>query len=63
LLTALISVKEARPAEDSRTEGLRKSLADLEKRHGSGELSTKSYRKKKRELQTQLKRASGSKES
>jgi hypothetical protein len=61
LLTALIPAKEAQPAEDSRAEGLRKSLADLEKRHAAGGLSTKGYRKKKGELQAQLNRASGSK--
>jgi cytochrome c-type biogenesis protein CcmH/NrfG len=61
LLTALIPAKEAQPAEDSRAEELRKSLADLEKRHAAGGLSTKSYRKKKGELQAQLNRASGSK--
>jgi hypothetical protein len=61
LLTDLIPAKEAQPAEDSRDDGLRKSLADLEKRHAAGGLSTKSYRKKKGELQAQLNRASGSK--
>jgi hypothetical protein len=48
-------------AEDSRTEKLRKSLADLEQRHAAGNLSAKSYRKKKGELQAELNRASRSK--
>jgi hypothetical protein len=54
LLTALTSTKEAQPAKDPNLDGLRRSLADLEQRHGAGSISTKSYRKKKRELQSQL---------
>jgi hypothetical protein len=61
LLTALMPAKDARPATDAQTAQLRKSLADLEKRHAAGGLSAKSYRKKKGELQAQLNRASGSK--
>ena len=60
LLTALIPAKDARPA-DSQTAQIRKSLADLEKRHAAGGLSAKSYRKQKGELQAKLNRASGSK--
>jgi hypothetical protein len=61
LLTALMPAKDARPATDAQTAQLRKSLADLEKRHAAGGLSAKSYRKKKGELQAQLNLASGSK--
>jgi uncharacterized membrane protein len=61
LLTALMPATDARPATNSRADKLRKSLADLEERHAAGDLSAKSYRKKKGELQAQLNRASGSK--
>jgi hypothetical protein len=61
LLTALMPVKDARPAIDSYTAQLRKSLEDLDKLQAAGGLSAKSYRKKKGELQAQLNRASGSK--
>jgi hypothetical protein len=59
LLTALIPAKESQSSKDPRGDGLRRSLADLEQRRQAGNLSAKSYRKKKRELQAQLERASG----
>jgi hypothetical protein len=61
LLTALVPTKEAQPAPDSHGDEIRKSLADLDKRHAAGSVSSKRYRKRKRELQAQLDRAPGSK--
>ncbi len=61
LLTALVPAPEAKPADSSGSDGLQQNLANLERRHNEGKISSKSYRKKKRDLQAQVERASGRK--
>jgi hypothetical protein len=59
LLTVLVPAPETTPAGKTPSTGLQQTLAALEHRHGEGKISTKSYRKKKRELQAQMERAAG----
>ncbi len=57
LLTVLLPAPETTPAANSPPTSLQQTLANLERRHGEGKISSKSYRKKKRELQAQMERA------
>jgi hypothetical protein len=59
LLTVLVPASETTPAGKTPSTGLQQTMANLERRHGEGKISTKSYRKKKRELQAQMERAAG----
>ncbi len=58
LLTSLIATPETTRSTDGQNEALEKAAMErLEQRHASGQISTKHYRKEKREIQARLAKA------
>jgi hypothetical protein len=59
LLAALIPGPPTRPVADPKTDPLRQALSRLENRRTSGKISTKRYRKEKKEIEARLAKAAG----